>query len=247
MQKTAEEFKLDYSVMGGEGTLTVLIAAAGASTRMNGINKQFAPLLGIPVLARTLLAFERCSTVGSIIVAAAEDTAADVSRLCGEYSISKLAAVVKGGASRLDSVYAAACAAGDAEYIAVHDGARPLVSDALIKRVAAAAEIYGAAAPGVPLKDTVKETDADGFVKRTPRRESLAAVQTPQIFKADIFLPALRRAYSLGSAVTDDCSLLEDTGRPVKIVEGDVCNIKITTPEDITAAEAYLLSRGEKA
>ncbi len=244
--QTAEEFKLDYKIVDESREVTAIIAAAGASSRMKGVNKQFVPLLGIPVLARTLLVFEKCSDISGIIVAAAKENIADVQKICDEYNITKLRQIVAGGDTRLKSVYAAAVAAHqETGYYAIHDGARPLVSDELIKHTLAAARLYGAAAPGVLLKDTIKTVDKDGFVETTPDRSRFIAVQTPQIIKADIYMPALRRAYSLEINVTDDCSMIEEMGKPVKIVEGDYRNIKITTQEDIASAQSFLLHGGE--
>lgn len=245
MANTVAQFKLDYQIVDEGASAAALIAAAGSSSRMKGINKLFVPLLGIPVLARTLLAFEKSADIDRIIVSAAKESIADVEKLCSEYNISKLTDIVPGGGTRMESVLAAAEAAKDSELFAIHDGARPLVSTELIARVTAAARIYGAAAPGVPLKDTVKRINGAHFAVETPNREEYTAVQTPQVIKAKLYLPLLKKACSAGARPTDDCSLIEEAGGEVKIVEGDYCNIKITTPEDIAAAEALLLRKAE--
>ena len=245
MPDTVSEFKLDYSVVDESGSVAALIVAAGSSSRMKGINKLFAPLLGIPVLARTLLAFEKSGDIDKIIIAAAEKNIADVEKLCVEYNISKLTDIVQGGETRMESVLAAAKAADGSDYFAIHDGARPLISSEVIKRTVSAARIYGAAAPGVPLKDTVKRVNKELFVLDTLKRDELIAVQTPQVIRAEIFLPLINIACSIGSAATDDCSLVEETGREVKIVEGDYKNIKITTPVDIAVAEVMLLKKSD--
>lgn len=242
MSDTVAEFKLDYSIIDENNSVAALIVAAGSSSRMKGTNKLFAPLLGIPVLARTLLAFEKNYEINKIIISAAKENIADVEKICSEYNISKLTDIVQGGNTRMESVLAAAKTADSgSDFYAIHDGARPLISDKVINRTISAAKIYGAAVPAVPLKDTVKRINKELFVIDTPAREEFMAVQTPQVISSKIFLPLIERACSLHATVTDDCSLVEEAGKEVKVVEGDYKNIKITTPEDIAIAEAILL------
>ena len=226
---------------------TALAAAAGSSTRMGGINKLLQPLDGVPVLVRTLTALQRAGRIDEIVVAAREEDVVEISRLCRTYGITKCAKVVRGGESRTHSVLLAALEARpDAELLAVQDGARPLVTPELIDAVAEAAARTAAAAPAVPVKDTVKVVRADGTVDRTLDRDALRAVQTPQIFEASILKAALQSALEAGAAVTDDCSAVERLGKRVYLVEGDEENLKITTPVDLLLAEAILKDREER-
>ena len=226
---------------------TALVAAAGSSTRMGGINKLLQPLDGVPVLVRTLTALQRAGRIDEIVVAAREEDVVEISRLCRTYGITKCAKVVRGGESRTHSVLLAALEARpDAELLAVQDGARPLVTPELIDAVAEAAARTAAAAPAVPVKDTVKVVRADGTVDRTLDRDALRAVQTPQIFEASVLKAALQSALEAGAAVTDDCYAVERLGKRVYLVEGDEENLKITTPVDLLLAEAILKDREER-
>ena len=223
---------------------TALVAAAGSSTRMGGINKLLQPLDGTPVLIRTLTALQQARRVDEIVVAAREEDLVEISRLCRTYGISKCAKVVRGGESRVHSVLLAALEAReDAELLAVQDGARPLVTPELIDAVAEAAARTGAAAPAVPVKDTVKTVRGDGTVAETLNRDILRAVQTPQIFESSLLKAALQAAVEGGIPVTDDCSAVERLGKRVYLVEGDEENLKITTPVDLLLAEAILERR----
>ena len=226
---------------------TALVAAAGSSARMGGINKLLQPLDGVPVLVRTLTALQRAGRIDEIVVAAREEDVVEISRLCRTYGITKCAKVVRGGESRTHSVLLAALEARpDAELLAVQDGARPLVTPELIDAVAEAAAKTAAAAPAVPVKDTVKTVREDGTVDRTLDRDALRAVQTPQIFEASLLKAALQSALEAGAAVTDDCSAVERLGKRVYLVEGDEENLKITTPVDLLLAEAILKAREER-
>ena len=218
-----------------------LVAAAGSSSRMGGVNKLLEPLDGVPVLIRTLTALQQAAQVDEIVIAAREEDLVEISRLCHTYGISKCTKVVRGGESRAHSVLLAALeASGDAELLAVQDGARPLVTPELIDQVITAAARCGAAAPAVPVKDTVKAVGEDGAVERTLERSALRAVQTPQVFEADLLKAALQAALEGGIPVTDDCSAVERLGKVVFLVEGDEENLKITTPVDLILAEAIL-------
>ena len=220
-----------------------LVAAAGSASRMGGVDKQLTELDGVPVLVRTLLALENARRVDTIVVAAREDQLVEISRLCREYGITKCAKVVRGGENRVHSVLLAALEAGDAELLAVQDGARPLTTPQLIDEVIALAERCGAAAPAVPVKDTVKQVRSDGAVERTLDRSALRAVQTPQVFQADLLKAALQAALESGAEITDDCSAVERLGKTVYLTEGDEANLKITTPTDLILAEALLRAR----
>ena len=224
-----------------------LVAAAGSSSRMGGVNKLLQPLDGIPVLARTLTALQQAQRVDEIIVAAREEDFLEISQLCRTYGITKCAKVVRGGESRAHSVLLAALEAGeDAELLAVQDGARPLVTPELIDAVAEQAAQRGAAAPAVPVKDTIKAVRPDGTVAETLDRSALRAVQTPQIFQRDLLKAALQAAIEGNIPVTDDCAAVERMGKRVYLVEGDEENLKITTPVDLILAEAILHDREER-
>ncbi len=224
-----------------------LVAAAGSSSRMGGINKLLEPLDGTPVLARTLTALQQSEQVDEIIVATREEDLVEISRLCHTYGVTKCAKVVRGGESRAHSVLLAALeASSEMELLAVQDGARPLVTPELIDRVITAAARCGAAAPAVPVKDTVKAVREDGAVERTLDRDALRAVQTPQVFEADLLKAALQAALEGNIPVTDDCSAVERLGKVAFLVEGDEENLKITTPADLILAEALLQAREDR-
>lgn len=223
-----------------------LVAAAGSSTRMGGINKLLQPLDGIPVLVRTLQALEQAERVDEIIVATRESDLMEIAELCRTYGITKCAKVIRGGESRAHSVMLAALEADDGtQLLAVQDGARPLVTPSLIDTVIHAAERCGAAAPAVAVKDTIKEASSDGIVERTLDRSRLRAVQTPQVFTADLLKGALQSALEQNIPITDDCSAVERLGKQVLLVDGDESNLKITTPVDLILAEAILHAREE--
>lgn len=221
-----------------------LVAAAGSSRRMGGGNKLMLPLDGVPVLVRTLVSLQLAKRVDEIVVSVREEDLVEVSRLCRTYGIDKCSKVVRGGDTRVKSVLAAALEASPGTaLLAVQDGARPLATPELIDRVIAAAARCGAAAPAVPVKDTVKEVRDGGAVERTLNREGLRAVQTPQVFEASLLKAALQDAADRNLTVTDDCGAVEQLGKVVFLVDGDEENIKLTTPVDLTIAEAILESR----
>ena len=223
---------------------TALVPAAGSAQRMNGVNKLFRPLCGVPVLVRTLTSLQLARRVDEIIVAAREQDIEEVSRLCKEYAITKCKKVIVGGATREASVMRAAVEASrDTRLLAVHDGARPLVTPGLIDRTVEAAARYGAVAPALPVKDTVKRIKEGGEVDRTLKRETLRAVQTPQVFDADLLKASLHAAFEAGAELTDDCSAVERLGKVVFLIDGEEENLKITTPVDMIFAEAVLRKR----
>lgn len=223
-----------------------LVAAAGSSARMGGVNKLLQPLDGVPVLVRTLAAFQVAGSVDEIVVAAREEDILEISQLCRTYGLTKCAKVIRGGENRVHSVLLAALEASpEAELLAVQDGARPLVTPELIDRVVTAAARCSAAAPAVAVKDTVKAVREDGAVAETLDRDVLRAVQTPQVFEASLLKAALQSALESGVPVTDDCSAVERLGKVVFLVDGEEENIKITTPVDMILAEAILKAREE--
>ena len=195
---------------------TALVAAAGSSSRMGGTDKLMEFLDNVPVLMRTLTALQRAAAIDEIVIAAREDALVDISTLE---------------------------ASPAAKLLAVQDGARPLVTPALIDRTVEAAAKCGAAAPAVPVKDTIKTVAEDGAVTGTPDRSTLRAVQTPQVFEADLLKAALQSALENEVPVTDDCSAVERLGKVVYLIDGDEENLKITTPVDLVIAEAILAER----
>ena len=223
-----------------------LVAAAGSSSRMGGVNKLLQPLDGIPVLARTLMALQQAAEVDEIVVATREEDIVPISQLCHTYGVTKCSKVVRGGESRAHSVLMAALET-EAEVLAVQDGARPLVKPEMVDDLVSAARRCGAVAPAVPLKDTVKTVKDGGAVEQTLDRSLLRAVQTPQVFEAGLLKAALQDALENRVPITDDCSAVERLGKVVFLTEGDEENLKITTPVDLIFAEAILRARENRA
>ena len=222
---------------------SAVVVAAGSSTRM-GTDKLMLTLGGIPVIVRTLKAVEAAPSVDEIILVTREDMMVPLSQLCQEFALTKVTKVIRGGKTRTESVRLGTLeASGDAQVIAIHDGARPLVTTEIIENAIAQALESGAAAPAVPVKDTIKVAQK-GVVESTPNRASLFAVQTPQVFEASLIRAALQKALDDGAELTDDCSAVERLGMKAVLTEGNVRNLKLTTPEDILTAEALLEGSG---
>lgn len=216
----------------------VVIVAAGNASRMGGIDKVMAPLQGEPMIVRTVRTFQNCDAVSEIVIVTREDLILPITELCKQ--MNKVKTVVRGGSSRQESVQLGLRGlSSQIKLAAIHDGARPLISWEVIDRSIRAANSYGAAAPAIPVKDTIKVVTG-GVVKNTPDRATLFAVQTPQVFDLDLLRGALKHAEDTGAQVTDDCSAVELMGMSVKIVEGDERNIKVTTPMDLKIAEMLL-------
>lgn len=212
-----------------------VIVAAGNASRMGGIDKVMAPVGGEPMVVRTVRNFAQCEAVREIVIVTRQDLIVPVRDLCAGFE--KVTAVVAGGKTRQESVgLGLAALSKKVRLAAIQDGARPFGTWQLIDRVIRAANTYGAAAPAVAVKDTVKEV-VGGVVKSTPDRSALRAVQTPQVFDYDLLRGALKKAREDGVEVTDDCAAVERLGMSVKIVEGDERNIKITTPMDLKMAQ----------
>lgn len=222
---------------------SAIIAAAGSSQRMDGENKLLLPLGGKPVLAHTLQAIDAAEGVNEIIIAAREEDLVRFAELCKGWGITKPVKVVVGGKTREESVLRAAMEANkSADLLAVHDGARPFVTPELFDTVIEAARVNFAAAPAIPVKDTIKVA-MDGVVRETPERSTLYAVQTPQVFDAQLLRAALQSAVENDIPLTDDCSAVERLGKEIYLTEGLEENIKITTPLDMFLAEAILEKR----
>lgn len=215
-----------------------VIVAAGTASRMGGIDKVMAPLRGEPLLLHSVREFQNCDAIREIVIVTREDLLMEVMSLCAGFS--KVRGVVVGGADRPASVQAGLNNLSDkVKLVAVHDGARPLITWQVIDRTVRAAHSYGAAAPAIPVKDTIKIVKG-GIVSSTPDRNTLQAVQTPQVFDLQLLKGALLKAQKDETPITDDCSAVENMGMSVKIVEGDERNLKVTTPMDLKVAELLL-------
>jgi 2-C-methyl-D-erythritol 4-phosphate cytidylyltransferase len=222
-----------------------IIPAGGTGKRMGSpLPKQYLSLAGIPILVHTLRAFQYSPQIDEILLAVPEGDLADVRRNVVErFDISKISLVLAGGCERQDSVMNALAYVRDEHgIILVHDAVRPFVTEDLIERTVAAAIAFGAATIGVPIRDTVKEVDGSGCVARTVPREGLWLTQTPQAFRRDVILAAYGRAAADRFYGTDDASLVERMGLPVRMIPGDAENIKVTTPEDLARAERMIHS-----
>ncbi len=224
---------------------SAVIVAAGSSQRM-GSDKIMMKLGAMPVLARTVLAFENNEYVDEIIIVTKTEKLEEIADMCFKNGLHKVKQVVSGGATRMESALAgvSACRHG-AELIAIHDGARPLVSQELITRTIEAAKAYRAAVPAVASTDTLKVVDERGFITGTLDRSVTRRVQTPQVFEADLIKGALTKAVEKNLALTDDCSAMDMMGVKTITVEGELTNIKITTPEDMVTAKAIVEDRGD--
>ena len=190
------------------------------------------------MIVRTVRTFQESDVIRQIVIMTRPDLILPITELCRNFD--KVRMVVAGGDSRQESVERGLGAlSADMKLVAVHDGARPLISWQVIDRTVRAANSYGAAAPAIPVKDTIKVVNG-GIIASTPDRSTLQAVQTPQVFDLDLLKGALKKAKADGAALTDDCSAVERLGMSVKIVEGDERNIKVTTPLDLSIAELFL-------
>ncbi len=226
--------------------VTAIIPAAGSGTRM-GLKKakQFMDLCGKPILAVTLSHFQECNLVDRIVVAVSQDDVDYCLReIVDRYKLSKVFKVIVGGKRRQDSVRKGIEAVSDScRLVLIHDGVRPLVTNGLIERVIKAANDFRAVITGLPVKETVKEADSKGRVLRSIDRRHLWLIQTPQIFRWEDIHLAHQKAIRHGwEEATDDAFLIEKMGIPVKMIEGEEDNIKVTTPQDLDMAR-FLISK----
>ena len=224
-------------------SVTVLIPAAGMGARMGAsVNKQYLILADRPVLAHTLRLFDHHPSIDHIFIVSPEEEI-DYCRaeVVERFGFVKVRDLIPGGAERQDSVYngLSACAAANSDIVLIHDGVRPFFPSHRIEEVVTAAERNGACVVGVPVKDTIKEV-AEGLIRSTPDRRRLWQAQTPQAFVFGLIRDAHERAGQEGFRGTDDASLVERIGHPVAMIEGSYRNIKITTPEDLILAEAFI-------
>ncbi len=227
--------------------VTAVIVAAGNSTRMGGVNKQFLLIDGVPVLIRAIRAFEQSELVNEIIISARQEDIPKMFDMLKAYGVLKVKDIVTGGRTRQQSVFNAIRQSSPlSEFFAIHDGARPLVTPEIIDETLKTAFRTKAAATGVRVKDTIKVVDNNNIITGTPDRASLWAVHTPQVFNRNLYLAAVDNVIN-SESFTDDCKLIEEYGHPVTMVEGSYDNIKITTPEDISLAEAIINRRENDA
>ncbi len=219
---------------------TAVIVAAGTAQRMCGIDKMMTPLGGVPLLLRTVRALAASEKITDIIIVTRKELMQEARALC-EQDAQGSCTVVAGGSSRAESVLRG-LEAVPTELVAIHDGARPLVTVRVIEETIAAAAQYGAAAPAIPVHDTIKVAQ-NGIVAQTPDRSTLFAVQTPQVFRTETIRTALQTALAKNLTLTDDCSAMEAAGYPVHLTAGEEENLKITVPSDLILAEAILKRR----
>ncbi len=221
--------------------VVALIPAAGRGRRMGAERpKVFLPLNGIPLLAHTLGKFENCPSVSEVLPLVPEEEVGFCTALVRDSGFKKIPRVLAGGPERQDSVYIGLQAVAAADFVLIHDGARPFISSALVDRLLAAAQQGGAVAAALPVGDTLKEVSAEGNIVETLNRSRFWVMQTPQCFRHDLILRAHAQAREDGFLGTDDASLVERLGVPVKVIPGSRLNIKITTPEDLILGEALL-------
>lgn len=225
---------------------SAVVLAAGNSQRM-GKDKVLMPIGGAPVIAHTLKALQSSDRIDEIVIVTKYESIQEIADICNEHGISKASRVIRGGKTRLESALIGVSNVSEkSTLIAIHDGARPFVTEKLIDRVVHAAKTHSAAAPAVTASDTVRLLNSKGAVTATPDRDLVALVQTPQVFLAELIKAALTRAMDKGFRVTDDCSAVEAMGYKVTIVAGEADNIKLTTTRDIYAAEGILAERRGK-
>lgn len=228
-----------------KGRNYAIIVAAGQGKRMGtGVSKQYLMLGDKPVVVHTLQAFDEQPVIEAMVLVVAPSDVEHVEReIVRKYGFKKPVLVVEGGQERQQSVYnglKALVRFGDVEIVVIHDGVRPLVTGQMIQDSICAADRYGAAVVGVPVKDTIKKVDNEQFVMCTPERSELWLVQTPQTFKYHLIWEAHEKALQDGFCGTDDAILVERLGHPVKMVMGSYCNIKITTREDLILAREFI-------
>ena len=226
---------------------TAVIVAAGKGRRMGTeISKQFLPLCGKEILAHTVEKFEKAACIRDIILVTGGDALQDVWQMVQEYGWKKIISVTEGGKERQDSVFLGLQQVPqDTEIVLIHDGVRPFVTEEILERSIAASKETGGCVAGVPAKDTIKVCDAEGFAIATPDRSTLRQIQTPQTFRRKEILAAYEKAKADGFLGTDDASVAEHSGFPVRVIMGSYSNIKITTKEDLLIGAAFLKEETE--
>lgn len=222
-----------------------VIAAAGKSSRMAGVDKILVDLMGKPLIAWTLETFEKLSRISGIIVVLSPKNMSAVRKILKKFKFKKIIKIVEGGKERKNSVFNGLCQV-KSEFTVIHDGARPLLTEQQLNLLLGEAIKYSNCILGIPIKDTVKIVDNQGLVVKTPPREQLFKIQTPQIFKTDLLLKNYEKILGSDVRLTDDSQVLEKIGVPVKMVPGFEENLKITTPLDLEVARVILQRRTGK-
>ena len=221
---------------------TAVIVAAGKGRRMGTeVSKQFLPLCGKEILAHSVEKFEKAEKIRDIVLVTGEDSLQDVREMAQEYGWKKIVSVVAGGKERQDSVWNGLQAVSDdTDIVLIHDGVRPFVTEDILNHSIETAVEMGGCVAGVPAKDTIKVCNGENIAVATPDRSTLWQIQTPQTFRKDLIMQAYQKAKEDGFVGTDDASLAEYSGCPVKVIMGSYRNIKITTKEDLLIGEAFL-------
>ena len=227
---------------GPENRIGAVVVGAGKSVRMRGVDKIFAPVLGLPLIAYSLDQLEGFSPVAEVVLVLDEGSLEQGNELVRQRQYRKVSRICSGGGRRQDSMRHGLESLQPCTWVIVQDGARPCLDQAMLQRGLDAAAESGAAVAGVPVKDTIKVVSARHEVVDTPAREGLWAAQTPQVFRYDLLWDAHQKS---DGSVTDDAAMVEGLGHPVKMFLGSYENLKVTTPEDLAVAEAYLRSRAE--
>lgn len=218
---------------------SVVLVAAGSSSRI-GLDKMLLKVGDLPVIVHSIRAFENIPEVTEIIVVTRDDLIPEIAGFCKVFELKKVKKIVRGGASRAESARIGTLEIDQySTLIAIHDAARPFVSEGIIRTTIETAAKTGAAAPAIPVKDTIKVA-YNGLVESTPDRSTMYAVQTPQVFDAALICAALQKALDDGADITDDCSAVERIGMKVTLTQGDERNIKLTTPIDVHLAGVML-------
>lgn len=222
---------------------SVIIVAAGNATRMGGMDKIMYELAGTPVVVHSLRPFEKSKLIQEIVVVTRRESMLEIGKLCKSYGFTKVSKILPGGESRMESVQIGLNEVNpSADLIAIHDGARPFINHEVLEEAIQQAKLTGAAAPGVPVKDTIKLTER-GVVQSTLPRDCLYAIQTPQVFEASLIKAAMAKALQDGVTLTDDCSAVERLGFSVVVTAGSEENMKLTTPNDLLLGEVILSGR----
>jgi len=223
----------------------VVVVAAGRGTRMGTAeSKQYLQLDGQPIVVHTLQSFQAMAFIDEIVLVVGADDITRCRQWCEQYHITKVKAIIPGGAERQYSVHEGLKNI-ESQWVLVHDGVRPFVSEQAVERCCKQAIVHGAAVLAVPVKDTIKQVNSEGIITATPDRKSLWAIQTPQAFRHELLLDAHVAAERAGMLGTDDASVVEWRGTKVVVAEGEYTNIKITTPEDLPWAQLLLQERAQ--
>lgn len=228
--------------MKSEKNVAIVLAAGKGQRMQSAVQKQYLLLEGKPVLYYSLKQFQDCPFIDEIVlVTGREEIEYCQKEIVDRYGFTKVEKIVAGGKERYHSVYEGLKALKNATYVYIHDGARPFIDQEILKRAHRAVEQYRACVVGMPVTDTIKICDRDGFAESTPKRELVWMVQTPQVFVYELIKDAYTRLMKMDDiSVTDDAMVLETvTGEKVRLIEGSYKNIKITTPEDLKVAEVF--------